>query len=89
MHSVKPAFMPAAPIIVRVPKSFAQDQTKVAKADKHRPLVWILLPTGHRARDFTKLYVLDTGAKTPAHNLPALAAHKHYRLRPRVAGQYG
>src|SRR5262245_43251924 len=37
--------------------SFAQDQTKVTKADKHRPLVWILLPAGHRARDFTKLYL--------------------------------
>jgi len=56
--------------------SFAQDQTKVTKADKHRPLVWILLPAGHRARDFTKLYLRDTGAETPAPNLPALAAHR-------------
>jgi hypothetical protein len=46
------------------------------------------LPAVHRARDFTKLYLRDTGAKTAAPNLPAPATHRQYRLRPRIGGQY-
>src|SRR5262249_2841841 len=40
-----------APITVRALKSFAQDRTKVAKADKHGPLAWIIIRRNNDTSD--------------------------------------